>query len=308
MVLILDTRLERSDTIRVNGMSSSQAHASAVQFGLDGATLYLALHAGGDAAVLRVGRATGSVLGRQSLPEDSLTGLWPLRDGHTLVASGTTTLRFLPADLSNTGRQITVCDEPITDVTAFGVRDRAYAVCGESTIVEIDRKLEIVVRSASFVSVDSVDGASCGTGGVATSPSGSIVYVLCRQTGRLLYIDRLTLTPFDSVDVGASGHDMVLVPGGRRAVVTRPSANELVVVDLRDREVASRVHLEAPWSAAVGADGHHAYVTTRTIRGPGRLLRINLESSTVTGTTQALQGASGITVWPSTGSPRMRWN
>jgi len=308
VVLILDTRLEHSDTIRVNGMTSSQEHASAVQFGLDGATLYLALHGGGDATVLRVARVTGNVLGRQSLPEDSLTGLWPLRDGHTLVASGTTTLRFLPADLSNTGHRIAVCDEPITGVTAFGVRDRAYAVCGESTLVEIDRKLEIVVRSASLLPVDSSDGASCGAGGVATSRSGSIVYVLCRQTGMLLYIDRLTLTPFDSVDVGASGHDMVLVPGGRRAVITRPSANELVVVDLHDREVESRVHLEAPWSAAVGADGHHAYVTTRATQGPGLLLRVNLESSTVTGTTQALQGAFGITLWPSTASPRMRWN
>lgn len=289
-------------------MSSSQVHASAVQFALDGATLYLALHTDGGAAVLRVGRVTGKVLGRQSLPESSLTSLWPLRDGHTLVASGTTTLRFLPADLSNTGRQITVCDEPITGVSAFGARDRAYAVCGESTIIEIDRKLEIVVRSASLTLADSADGASCGTGGVATSPSGSIVYVLCRRTGMLLYIDRLTLTPFDSVNLGGSGHEMVLVPGGRRAVVTRPNANELVVVDLHGREVESRVHLEAPWSAAAGADGHHAYVTTRPIRGPGQLLRINLENSTVTGTTQALRGALGITVWPNTESPRMRWN
>jgi DNA-binding beta-propeller fold protein YncE len=242
------------------------------------------------------------------LSEDSLTGLWPLRDGQTLVGTGTTTLHFLPADLSGPSRQMTVCNEPIMGVTPFGVRDRAYAVCGESTLVEIDSKLEIVVRSAAVTPADSRNEPACRTGAVATSPSGSVVYVLCRDSGMLLYIDRHTLTAFDSVDVSAGGHDMVLVPGGRRAVVTRPDAHELVVVDLREREVVSRVHLEAPWSAAVGTDGRHSYVTTRAIQGPGRLLRIKLESATVVGNTQAVSGSLGIALWPSNASPRMRWN
>jgi DNA-binding beta-propeller fold protein YncE len=305
---VLETRLTRSDTISAGRATDSRERVTAVRFGLDGTTLYLALHSDQNAAVVRLARATGSVLERRSLPEDSVTGLWLLRDGQTLVAAGATTLHFLPADLSDTGRQIAICDGPITGATPFGVRDRAYAICGESTLVEIDSKLEIAVRSASVIPADSPDGVVCGTGGVATSPSGSIVYVLCRRSGLLLYIDRLTLIPFDSVDVGAGGQDMALVPGGRRTVITRPSASELVVVDLREREVESRLHVESPWSAAVGMDGRYAYVTTHEDQSPGRLLRIDLESAAVAGDTQALPGPLDITLWPSTHSPKMRWD
>lgn len=303
-----ETRLTRSDTIGVARGADSQEFVTAVRFGLDGTALYLAMHSNETAAVVRVARATGSVLEQLSVPDDSLTGLWLLRDGRTLVAAGTTTLYFLPTDLSDTGGQIAICEETITGVTPFGVRGRAYAICGESTLVEIDSELQIAVRSAAVTPADSPDGVICGTGGVATSPTGSIVYLLCRRSGMLLYIDRLTLTTFDSVAVGAGGQEMALVPNGRRTVITRPGAGELVVVDLRKREVESRIAMESPWSVAVGMNGRHAYVTTHEDQSHGRLLLVNLEDAAVTGYTPAPPGPLAITLWPSARSPKMRWN
>ena len=37
---------------------------------------------------------------------------------------------------------------------------------------------------------------------VGLSANGTLVYVLCRGTGRLLYLDRVRLTVLDSVELG----------------------------------------------------------------------------------------------------------
>lgn len=286
--LVFDADLTNSDTLR------SLGPITGLHFGPDGTTLYLATYGDGGATIARVARATGLVLLQQVSPQDTLSGLWFLRDGRTLVTAGTTTLYFLPASLSDPGKEMEICEEPIGGFTPLGVRDRAYAVCGESTLVEIDTDLQIAVRSATF--------PPCGAEDVATSPSGTIVYVLCRTTGTLLYIDRLTLAPLDSVDLGVGGHAMALASGGRQAVVSRPDADEVAIVDLRQRTVEARLRVDTPWAVAVGMDGHYAYVTAQR---PGRLLRIDLDGAAVTGERQMLSGPLQITLWPGTESPRL---
>ena len=165
-VLLFDASLTRADTIIIGSPTT------ALHFGSDGTTIYLALLSGD---LMRVGRMTGSIVQRQRITDDSVSALWQLRSGHTIVAVAGTALHFLPADLSHSGRRIETCDDSITALSAFGVLGRAYVTCGVSTLVEIDSRLEIVVRSTSLSS-DSTTPDICGTAGVATSHSAPSRY------------------------------------------------------------------------------------------------------------------------------------
>jgi hypothetical protein len=289
-VLVFDAGLGESDTLAV-------APVADVHFGPDGTTLYMVRNHPDAAGITRVARATGLVLEQQALPGDMVSGLWILHDGQTLVASGATALHLLPISLSHPGKSVEICDDPIRGFTPTGVRGRAYAVCGEGRLVEIDTDLEIVVRSISH--------EPCGTEDVAVSPNGTIVYLLCQGTGTLLYFDRLSLTPFDSVSLGIGGREMALTPSGQKAVITRPDAGEVVVVDLRRRAVDFRLRVGAAWDAAIGMDGRFAYVTAQELRGPGRLIRIDLDGATVSFERQTLAGSVEVTLWPGPESPKL---
>ncbi len=283
------------------------APPTALKFGSDGNSLYLALHAGDGSELIRVGRVTGGVLQRRRFQGDSITGLWMLSNGRTIVGATPNALLFIPADLSHAGKRIDICDDSVTAFTPSGGQERAYAVCGEATLIEIDSKLEIAIRSAS-VPADTGGGEPCGTAGVATSPSGSVIYVLCREAGKLVYIDRLTLQVFGVADVGADARDLAVSPGGKIAVITRPDADELVVLRVRRREILSRIHVKSAWSVVIGMDERTAYVTTYEGQHPSQLLRIDLDEAIVAARAATLPGSTEVTIWPDGKSPRMWWD
>jgi len=297
---VFNSGLTHADTIEVS------TPPTVLKFGSDGNSLYLASHVDDGTDLARVGRVTGTILQQQRFQGDSITGLWMLSDGRTIVASTPKALRFIPADLSDVGKRIEICDDPVTAFTPADGPERAYAVCGEATLVEVDSRFEMAVRSA-FVLVDSTGRERCGTAGVAASPSGSVVYVLCRE-GSLLYIDRLTLRPFGVAEVGGGARSLAVSPGGRTAVITRPDADELVVIGVRQREVRFRIHVRSAWAVAVGTDGQTAYVTTHERQGVSRLLRVDLEEAIVSADTETLMGPTGVTIWPDGKSPRMWWD
>ncbi|MGD8725994.1 MAG: hypothetical protein PVH40_00045 [Gemmatimonadales bacterium] len=307
-MLVLDTRLTVGERIEPASGVDSSSIVTALCFGPDGTTLYVAHTAGEHGVVTRVARPGGHVLGLQNVSEPTVSGLWLLHDPRMVIAAGTTSLHLLPADLAGAGSVLAACVDSIVDLTPSSVRHRLYTVCGNDDLVEIDTELAMAVRSASLVPRDSSPAATCGASQVALSPSGSIVYVLCRDSGALLLVDRLTLQPFASVDVGPGGLSMALTPDGGHAAITRPGADEVVVVDLPGRAVGTRIRLESPAHAAIGADGRLVHVTRRTESRRGRVTRVTLADGAVRDDTAALPGSLRIAVWPTTRSPSLWWD
>lgn len=316
-IVLFDRDLRTADTVGPLPAAGPRDHTTDLLAGSDGTTLYLALQSSDGAVVARVARLTGSTLGLQILPRDSITGMWLLPDARTLVVAAVTnqpsgirqgTLRLLPADVADTGPAVRACSGSVAGFTSLGRRGRAYAGCDMDTIVEIDITLGLAVRTVG-VSADPASQATCGTTDVASSPNGTIVYVLCREAGTLLYLDRLTLTALTEVDVGVGASAVVLTPDGRRAIVTRPPSSEVVVVDLRRREVRSRVIIPDVRRAVIGSESRYAY-TVSTGRGsqPGRLAHIDLENGLLLTERAISATASLLSLWPATGTPHMRWS
>lgn len=316
-IVLFDRDLRTADTVGPLPAAGPRDHTTDLLAGSDGTTLYVALRSSDGAAVARLARLTGSTLGLQTLPRDSITGMWLLPDARTLVVaavanqpSGTRqgTLRLLPADIADTGPAIRACSGVVAGFTSLGRRDRAYVGCDTDTIIEFDITLGLVVRTVG-VSADPVRRATCGTTDVASSPNGTVVYVLCREAGTLLYLDRLTLTALTEVDVGVGASAVVLTPDGGRAIVTRPPSSEVVVVDLRRREVRSRVIIPDVRRAVIGSEGRYAYaVATGGGLQPGCLARIDLENGLLLTARAISAAASLLSLWPASGSPDMRWS
>lgn len=316
-IVLFDPDLRTAETVGPLPAAGPWDRMTGLLAGSDGTTLYLALQSTDGAAVARVARLTGSTLALQQFPHDSITGMWLLPDARTLAVaevadqpSGTHqgTLHLLPADLADTGLAVPACAGAVAGFTSLGRRGRAYVGCDTDTIVEIDAALGLVVRTVGVSGTDAANRATCGPTDVASSPNGTIVYVLCRAAGTLLYLDRLALTALTAVDIGVGASAVVLTPDGGRAIVTRPPSSEVVVVDLRRREVRSRVIIPDVRRAVIGSEGRYAYaVSTGGGSQPGRLARIDLENGLLLAERAISATASLLSLWPATGTPYMRW-
>jgi hypothetical protein len=215
------------------------------------------------------------------------------------------TLRLVPTDLRAAGEPIPLCQEAVLGLAHYGVRDRIYAVCRGDEIVEVDRELAVRVRSVRLTR-DSTTGASCGVSDIGTSPNGTLIYVLCANSGTLLYLDRVQLTPFDSVAVGPGGRRFDRTPDGHFGIVTRPAVGQVIIVDLRGRASVSQIALEGAREIGIGSDGRTAFIAATTPT-TGRLVRVNLTDGRIVAAVAIPPGDPHVTVWPSYKSPRMRW-
>ena len=286
---------------------------SAVEFGPGGASLYLGVSHSGGSAVSWINRSTGFSLARLELPQDSLTLLRLLPDARSLAITTVSlegagayesVLHIVPTDLSAPGTRIPLCGGAVVELATYGVRDRMYALCRGDELAEIDRKLGVRVRS---IQLSPAPGAqACGAADVHTSSNGSVVFVLCAGSGTLLYLDRVQLTPFDSLFVDIGAQQLARTPSGRYAAITRPRDNELVIVDLRQRHVTHRLPVDGVAHAAIGIDGRSVFVTATTAM-ESRLYRVTLATGEVQQHQLTVHDPLGVAVWPGPKSPKMRW-
>jgi DNA-binding beta-propeller fold protein YncE len=294
--------LAAADTLDVSSALLAGERLIDVVAGSDGASLRLV--AAGDTAgsIVTVRRRDRRVLERSDLRGvPTAAALHP--DGHTLlvaIAPRTTetqersALLFYPLDGARSPTEAELCAGPSRAMAPFRALDRLYAACEGGEVAEVDLKLRARIRTVPL-------GGRCGPVGAGLSANGTLVYVLCRETGTLLYLDRARLTLFDSLPVGSAVSSLAMTPGRRRAVVTRPLANEVAILDLRRRSVAERIAFGAPTTSTVSGDGRWAYV----VGGEG-VLRIDLSRQRVLAR-PGPAAAAVLAVWPGHSSPIMRW-
>jgi hypothetical protein len=201
-------------------------------------------------------------------------------------------------------RWIGVCDDPQSLVfTREG--DQGYATCAPGRVAEIDPKLEFLVRTA-FIGADS--GRACGAGRSALSPNGTLLLIPCAVTGRLLYVDRVTLQPWDSADVGPGISAVAATPGGV-AVVLQPDSDRVLLVDLgHHASLATIATPPAPVDVALSARGRTAFVVCAgRAGGPGALLELDTHDGAVRANALLPPGARALYVWPGRRNSRLRW-
>ncbi len=226
-ILLFDAALHPTGRLTVEGAPTALESTG------DGMSLLVGAAGEGDSGRLTwVGRTDGARVLDRELP-GPVRDLRLHNDGNTLFVlsaghPGGVSVRGTTALTQE--RWISVCDAPrALAFTREG--DQGYVTCAPGAVAEVDPTLEYLVQRA-YIAADS--GRACGAGHSALSPNNTFLYIPCAVTGRLLYVDRVTLKPWDSTEVGV-GITAVAAAPGAVAVVLQPDSDHVVLVDLARR-------------------------------------------------------------------------
>lgn len=279
----------------------------------------LTLESDGDGAALLVGGSTGPQSGmiawlrrsdRRVVVQRPTAGPVPAlsldREGGealVLTAGPNASLSFRSAGQLVQTRSLAVCPHPVAlSFTREG--DRAYLTCRPGSVAEVDPRLELVVQT-TLVGADS--GRACGAGRGALSGNGTLLFVPCSASGQILYLDRVTLRPWDSVYVGRGVGPLAVTQAGV-AVALLPGSSRIVLVDLRGkRRLASLSLTPSPVDVALSASGRLAFVLGADLGGEGALWELDLRSGAVLARVTIPGGGRAVRVWPGRREPRTRW-
>lgn len=101
---------------------------------------------------------------------------------------------------------------------------------------------------------------SCMPSALVISPDGSTGYALCRNTGRVLYVDLISGTEIAAVPI-VFPFGLAIAPDGNRAYVSRSMFSRYVdVVDLIQRKVTTSISVgRSPQGIIVGPSGLSVY-------------------------------------------------
>ena len=285
--------------LRPVGRFPIPAGPRAMLFAPDGASLFVAVSPRpGSTLLIRVPRAGGVLEGRTLEGDARRLRLTP--DGSVLLAAlggAAAGLAFTRAQTLAGETLALPCD--VRDVVLTASADRAYVVCGEGRVAEVDPILRLVVKTAELPAAD----APCAPAGSGLSANGTVLFVACAGSGWLLYLDRVTLDALDSVAVPRGATRFVIALGGRRALLTVPDDGSVVVADLPGRRIRGRTPVAGASDIGVSADGRRAFVVTATA-----LLELDAAEGRVLRSIPLPQGASRVSVWPGPDEPRMRWD
>ena len=311
---------------RLSPVGSMAAHAErrddgirSLVFSSSGEVLYLAA-AGHPGAVTMVRRYDGAAIAQWELPaghEPGALALLPLAyvllvthySSEDSVDSGT--LSFLSArDLSESTR-LEICEGRPDALAVMRAGERAFVRCASrrSTVAVVDLELRRVVTAAHLGghrggnSGQGEDG--CGAGGIALSRTETLLLLPCSRSGYLLYLDRLTQEPFDSVFVGPGIEGIAASPRRPHALLTSAEPAAVTFVDLRTRNIAQIPLTGPPRSVAVSGDGTTAVVSTGH-HDTGALLLLDMDARLVLSTVQ-IAGPRDVSIWPGRWSPVLTW-
>ncbi len=289
-------------------------------FSSGGEVLYLAA-ADGPGGVTMVRRYDGEVLARWELPAGQAPGaLALLPSARTLLvahyssedSAQSGTLSFLSARDLSESRRLEVCEGRPDDLAVMRGGERAFVRCAgrRAAVVVVDLELHRVVRTIYLGESEVADSAlganSCGTGGIALSRTEALLLVPCSLSGYLVYLDRLTQEPFDSVFVGPGIEGIATSPRRPYALLTSTEPAAISFIDLRTRRTVAQIPVaEKPRSLAISGDGSVAAVSTGN-HDTGALLLLDIDAQHVLSTVQ-IPGAGDVSVWPGRWSPVLTW-
>lgn len=277
-------------------------------FGGDGLTIeLLSRRSDGDVELERISRLTGERVAHRSLGVGSPLSASVTEDGTFLLAVGGVDTngaggRLLVMDARPNmpiEHEIPLCSTSLRAVHYWEDGRRAFAACGDDTVIELDAELWIPIRQEPI-------GETCDPRGLTMSRNGTIVIVLC-GTGRLLYLDRVQLSVLDSVSVGAGGSELARTADGRLALITFTEMDEIAFVDLRSRTVERRLAVERPRSLVMGGDGGSAYLLAGAPGDRSNIVSVDLDRLRANHRAVAPTGSDALALWPSRTSPVMRW-
>lgn len=314
-ILLFDAGLTHVDTLRLSERFPDRTPVGA-WLAPDGSTLYAAHRSPAAGALVRARVADGAILDRVDFFAGAPVVVYPLYDGRTVLAAtqaptaggSQALLHFLGSDLSAQSEPIPVCATGIRGLATVRSTDRVYALCEGDVLVDLDRRLRTLVRSVTLRSGDPAADPACDARAVAVSSNGSIVFVLCTRTGWIRYLDRVTLEPIDSLEVGIGADSWARSPDGRYAVILRPAEREIVVADLRRRMITGRpAPDDTPHAVTVGADSRSAFVAAGDRGSRGSIVEIDLASGTIVREHASAAHPVALSAWPGEESPVMRW-
>ena len=292
--------------LRSTGVWHLDAPATALESNGDGLGVLIGSATGVRAgSVSWVRRTDGVTLVRSEL-QGAVRGLWLDREGrHVFALAGgpAGSLGILRADPMAEIQTIPVCAEPV-GLVFVPDGDRAYLTCRPGTVIEVDTRLRIVVKSA-WVGADS--GRACGAGRSDLSANGTLLFIPCAGTGQLLYLDRATLTPWDSMPVGAGASAVAVTPDAV-AVILLPDSDRVLLVNLRSKAPVAEVPAPNPAAVALSADGRLAFIAAGGRGGAaGELVKIATQTGVVLNRAPVPGGGSAVYVWPGRRDSRMHW-
>ncbi len=308
-ILLYSADLSRADTISLQSALDTGETVRDVAFAPDGASLWVTVASDSDAALLRVRREDGRTPER--IPLGGIpTVVSVLSDARAVLAAVVPAgeaggeprgvLHFIPTAGPGDPLPLVVCDGEVRDIVLLGALGRLYAICDGDAVAEVDVELRRTIRTVPLPVPAGT--AACGAGAGGRSANGTVIFVLCEATGQLLYLDRVRLSPLDSVELGAGVRGLAQTPDWTEALVVRETEAGLLFVDLGRREVRAEVQAPHPTVPTVSSDGRWAYGV-----GAGVLFRLDVGSAVVETRVEAPEWARRVALWPGYRSPVMRW-
>ena len=302
-ILLFSADLSHADTISLQSALDTTETVRDVAFAPDGASLWVTVASDSAGALLRVRREDGRAVERLPLAGVP-TVVSVLPDARAVLAAVAGEPRgvvhFIPTTSADDPVRLAVCGGEVRDVVPLDALNRLYVICEGDTVAEVDTELRITIRTVPLAA-DAETGA-CGAGAGGRSANGTVIFVLCEATGRLLYLDRVRLSPLGSVELGAGVRGMVQTPGWSEALIVRPAGDRLLVVDLGRRRVRAEIEMPHPTPPSASGDGRWAYGV-----GNGALFRLDVGRAAVETTVEVPDWAARVAVWPGYRSPVMRW-
>ena len=307
-IVLLNGDLTPTDTIYLSSDESSGQIVD-IAFASDGSSLLANVQGEHTNTVLRIRRTDGVAVDRVTLPSQTeRSGSMHILNPHTILVMGRSTdgdglegiVFFLSAASLSRYERLSVCAAAPLAIAIVPQVKRAYVLCG-AEIAELDLPLRRLVRTVP-VDLD----AGCGPGGLAPSRSGNIIYTTCSKSGQLLFLDRVTLRPLDSLRLASGGTELATSPGIPTALVRFPLLRRLEFVDLAKRTTTMRLADFGAFSAfALGGDGLWAFVATGD--SGSRLLKIDLRTNHTAASNTLSGRTSSVAVWPGRSNPVFLW-
>ncbi len=314
-VIFYDAALNPRDTVNLREITRGELVPRAMLFGGDGTSVILALDGGTAGTLVQVGRFEGTLLKQIALTGEHPDQIVPFADGHRFLTLGRAaesaadSARGVASLVSLSFREATrvrlgLCDGDPVGAAVHSDGKKAFVVCDTDAVVELDAELGRVVRHSRLDPTNSNAGR-CGAAGIALSPNETLLLVPCRLSGWLLYLDRVTLAPFDSVAIG---------PGGQRLLVSSRLPGTLLIsgdrqllrVVLSAHRVDTLATLPGPVRAfARSADARSVYGALGD--GTNGLVRLDPTTGIAVAKATGPPGVGAIAVWPGVEAPVMTW-
>jgi hypothetical protein len=300
-VLVLDGRLRLRQTFTLAGAPATLESTG------DGSGILVGTAIGADTgALVWLRRADGATILLRLVPGE--VGAVRLDRGggrlFLLTRGPHSGLAILGADQLDERRSIPICPEP-ESLALTREEDRAYVICQPGTVAEVDPKLGLLLRLEP-IGADS--GQACLAGRGALSADGTLLLVPCARSGHLLYLDRVTLRPWDSLAVAPGVSVVATTPEGV-GVVLLPDSDRVVLLSLARKErIATIPTPDNPVDLCLSASGRFAYVVAAGRDGqPGALLELDTRTGRITNRVALSSGARAVYLWPGPRLSRMYW-